>query len=81
MSAPAEPQEPLECLDDHDGKCRGLVEYHSLDPGRYRAFPRCDFHWDRRLRRRENSIERYADSDVAPSWFDPSYAGESWDGE
>jgi hypothetical protein len=73
--------EPLECLDDHDGKCRGPVEYHSLDPGRYRAFPRCEHHWDRRLRRRENSIERYADSDVAPSWFDPSYAGESWDGE
>lgn len=24
---------------------------------------------------------RYPDSDVAPSWFDPTYAGESWDGE
>jgi len=32
----------------------------------------------RRLERYENSIERYADSDVAPSWFDPSYAGERW---
>lgn len=21
---------------------------------------------------------RYPDSDVAPSWFDPTYAGESW---
>lgn len=25
--------------------------------------------------------QRYPDSDVAPSWFDPTYVGESWDGE
>lgn len=24
---------------------------------------------------------RYPDSDVAPAWFDPTYAGESWDSD
>ena len=31
------------------------------------------------LDRYENSIERYADSDVPPDWFDPAAAGERWD--
>lgn len=67
------------CIDDYgDGECRGPVEWHSIDPGRERAWPRCDYHWGQRLDRFENSIERYATSDVAPSWFDPSYAGEEW---
>lgn len=66
------------CLDDHgENTCRGPVEYHSLDGGR--AWPRCTFHFERRLERRENSLERYANSDVAPSWFDPTLAGERWD--
>lgn len=65
-----------ECLEYGD-ECHGPVELHSLD-GR-RAWPRCDFHFERRYDRWENSIERYADSDVAPSWFDPSIAGERWD--
>lgn len=25
--------------------------------------------------------ERYPDSSVAPSWFDPTYAGERWDSD
>jgi hypothetical protein len=72
--------EEVECLDDHgEGTCRGPVEYHSIDPGRTAAFPRCEKHWGDRLKSRENSIERYENSDVAPSWFDESYAGERWD--
>jgi hypothetical protein len=71
--------EPLVCLDDHgDNTCRGPVEFHSID-GRSKAFPRCALHWDRRLDRRENSIERWADSDVPPPWFDPTFAGERWE--
>jgi hypothetical protein len=31
------------------------------------------------LDRRENSIERWADSDVPPPWFDPTFAGERWE--
>lgn len=61
-----------------DSPCSGTVEYHSIDPGRTRAHPRCAKHWRERLQRRENSIERYENSDIAPDWFDPSYAGERW---
>jgi hypothetical protein len=32
-----------------------------------------------RLERYEDSMEKYARSDVAPSWFDPADAGERWD--
>lgn len=70
--------EELECLEDYgEGTCSGPVEYHSLGSGN--AFPRCEKHWSERLDRYENSIEQYADSDVAPSWFDPADAGERWD--
>lgn len=67
--------EPLECLESGPD-CRGKVDMWTTDGLRY--WPRCDFHGERRLERYENSIERYANSDVAPSWFDPSYAGERW---
>lgn len=63
---------------DPESPCRGAVHWHSIDPGRSSAHPRCEKHWAERLERRENSIERYADSDIPPSWFDPSYAGERW---
>lgn len=70
--------ETLECLDDHgEDNCRGEIEYRSVPGGN--AFPRCVAHFDARMDRYENSIERYADSDVVPDWFDPSYAGERWD--
>lgn len=68
----------LRCLDDHgENTCRGPVEYHTLDG--LRSWPRCTAHFERRLNRYENSLERYANSDVAPSWFDPAAAGERWD--
>ena len=50
-----------------------------MRPADWKSFPRCDFHQDQREQDRENSMERYADCDVAPSWFDPAYAGERWD--
>lgn len=65
------------CVEEGDD-CEGRVEYHSVDPGRARAFPRCDRHWRERLRRRENSMEIYEHCDVPPPWFDPSIAGEEW---
>ena len=72
-----------ECMDEgrDDEGCQGPVEYHSVDPGREKAWPRCEYHWGERLRRMEGSLEMYANSDVAPSWFDPTYAGERWDDE
>lgn len=77
MNAP----EP-ECL-EHGGPtpCQGEVNYHAIDPGRTRAFPRCERHWIDRLERRETSMERYENCDVAPAWFDPTYAGERWDAD
>ena len=71
------PDEVLECLEDHDGQCKGPVNWHTTG-SRMKAFPRCDWHQERRQDRYENSMEKYADSDVAPSWFDPTYAGEEW---
>ena len=70
------PPEP-ECMENPD-ECQGPVEYHSIDPGRTKGFPRCEFHWGKRLESRENSMERYENSDVAPGWYDPSYAAEEW---
>jgi hypothetical protein len=68
----------LECVNDYGYRdCRGTVEYRSVPGGN--AYPRCVAHFDARLRQYENSIERYANSDVAPSWFDPTIAGERWD--
>jgi hypothetical protein len=70
--------DPIECIDDPDF-CSGAVEYRAVPGGT--AVPRCVAHFDARLARYEdpNSLERYADSDVAPAWFDPSIAGERWD--
>lgn len=69
--------EPVECLDDlGDNTCSGPVEYRAVPGGT--AVPRCIAHFEDRLDRYENSIERYANSDVPPSWFDPTYAGERW---
>lgn len=63
------------CLDDHDGvNCRGLVELRCAPGGR--SWPRCRRHAELRWQRYENSIERYADCEVVPDWFDPTYAGE-----
>ena len=75
--------EPPECLDFRDdGSCQGSVEYHSTDPGRRPAFPRCDAHWHQALEREEQTRSRYGtDSSVPPSDFDPTYAGERWDEE
>lgn len=70
--------QPLECM-NFDEECEGPVEMHSLDGLKW--WPRCELHFGVRVDQYENSIERYANSDIPPSWFDPSYAGESWDNE
>lgn len=38
----------------------------------------CQTHADLFWERRQRIDNDYPDSDVAPSWFDPTYAGESW---
>jgi hypothetical protein len=72
---------PADCLEWGQSACRGPVEYRvSLSPSG-RPFPRCDRHWDLRLEEQERISERYPDSPLPPSDFDPGYAGERWDDE
>lgn len=66
-----------DCL-DHSDECKGPVELWTTGTS-MRAWPRCTFHRDKRWDSYENSMERYADSDVVPDWFDPSIAGERWE--
>lgn len=66
--------EVLRCLNE-SAECEGPVEYRWVGA---RGWPRCKKHHDDRMAKRERSIERYADSVTAPSWFDPTLAGESW---
>jgi hypothetical protein len=73
-----EASEPIECLDGPDG-CEGEVAYRMALSGTGESFPRCDRHWDERLDRQEEINERYPDSPLAPAWFDPLDAGDSWD--
>ena len=68
--------EPLKCLNDND-ECQGTVDYHTTGSS-MRAWPRCVWHQAKREDQYDNSMERYADSPVAPSWFDPADAGERW---
>jgi hypothetical protein len=71
-------EEILECLDAQDGgyTCYGEVEYRYPLSGTAKSFPRCDFHWDKRLEIQEGINQRYPEHE--PEDFDPTYAGESW---
>lgn len=73
--------ENLKCLDDHSegADCTGAVEYRYPLSGTGKSYPRCDGHWDVRLKKQADINRRYAPfSDVPPADFDPTYAGESW---
>ena len=73
----SEHDDDIECLEANED-CEGPVEWCTVGSS-LKAWPRCDYHFQRRLDRYEDSMERYADSDVEPDWFDPTYAGERWD--
>jgi hypothetical protein len=75
-----EPGDPRECLNyGHDGSgCEGPVEMWQTGGSSMRAWPRCTKHGEARLRRREESLERYADSDVPPAGFREDDIGERW---
>jgi hypothetical protein len=72
----SEPEEELECLDDHKGGCGGPVELRMPLSGTGRSFPRCDFHWDERLAEQERINERYPTH--PPDDWSPYDAGEAW---
>lgn len=67
------------CLDEYMGNCSGTVEYRFALSGTGKSFPRCDGHWSERLDRQDEINKRYPDSPMAPSDFDPTFAGEVWD--
>lgn len=68
--------EELRCLQEGDD-CSGPVKPRLVGDS-LRAWPRCEKHYEDRLEAYENSMERFARSDVPPAWFDPSDAGEAW---
>lgn len=67
----------LECLDGPE-HCAGAVELRSTpDRPDFKVFARCEHHFDLRLASASRNLELL--SPCPPAWFDPSYAGESWD--
>lgn len=66
------------CLDDR-GDCNGPVEHRMPLTETGRSFPRCDKHWEIRLKKQDEINQRYPYHQ--PSDFDPAYAGERWDDE
>jgi hypothetical protein len=72
--------EAPECLESYGDSehCEGNVEYRMALGGTV-SYPRCNFHWNKRLDFNDRVTRHYPDSPIAPSWFDPSYAGEQWD--
>jgi hypothetical protein len=70
--------ESLECLDEGGpyGACSGEVEYRErISDGK--TFPRCEGHAEAWYERQAENARRYPV--LAPSDFDPAYAGERWD--
>lgn len=71
----------LVCLDDHKGGCSGSVEMRESLSGTGTPIARCDSHWQERLDWQAEHDRIYPDSPCAPSWFDPTAAGERWEDE
>jgi hypothetical protein len=69
----------LSCVDRGGAEpCAGEVEYRTTpDRADGKPFPRCEHHFDLRMRSVERNLE--LQSPVRPAWFDESYAGERWD--
>jgi hypothetical protein len=69
----------LRCLDRGGrSECSGPVEMRTTpDRTDGKHFPRCEAHFEARLA--ESARTADLRGDVPPAWFDPSYAGESWD--
>ena len=70
----------LRCLQKNK-YCEGNILYRDALSGTGAMFPRCDYHWDLRLQTQERIDRDYPDTSVAPAWFDPAAAGESWNEE
>jgi hypothetical protein len=71
-----------ECLDfhnDHKGPCDdGPVMYHPSIAGTGTMIPRCEKHYQALLDWNDEYSQVMPDSNIAPSWFDPTAIGEHW---
>lgn len=67
----------VRCLDE-DETCSGEVAYRMALSGSGRSYPRCETHWQQRLRKQARIDRTYPDTPTPPSWFDPAAAGERW---
>ncbi len=66
------------CLGSGKSTCQGEVEFRTTpDRPDGKAFPRCALHFDERLASSTRNLE--LTSPTPARWFDPSYAGESWE--
>ena len=49
-----------ECLEDYgDGECKGLVQFRMALSPTGKSYPRCDKHWDKRMREQERIVRTY----------------------
>lgn len=69
------------CLNRQEGNCVGLVSRRPSHAGTGTLITRCEGHHAKAEEKAQEIRERYPDSSIPPAWFDPTYAGESWDEE
>ncbi|MEU4579997.1 hypothetical protein [Nonomuraea sp. NPDC023979] len=69
-----------ECLRSYggDGNCRGGVTYRASYAGTGTRIAECSKHQQEAAERDQRLRQVYPDTPTPPSWFDPTYAGESW---
>lgn len=65
------------CLNEEDDSCYGEIT-ERVSAGGTCMIERCVKHWQDRDDLEDRLNRDYPDSDVAPAWFDPTYAGEHW---
>ena len=63
-----------------NGDCGGRVEERTSRSG-LTVSVKCENCYNRLQERLDEIEQRYPDSPFAPSWFDPTYAGETWDSD
>lgn len=66
-----------ECVQAFVGNCVGAVAHREPLSGSGRSFPRCELHWDERLKLERDLNHRYPA--LPPAAWSPLDAGEAWD--
>lgn len=65
---------------NEDGDCGGRVE-ERLSRSGLTVSIKCENCYNKLQERLDEIDRQYPDSDIPPAWFDPTYAGESWNGD